>query len=238
MMSQRWFRHFRILFGLYISFLFIAILMDRATAEVVGPVVDLAAIAGMFAAFIWASGALRASAAIVIAASMAVILSLNPSYLRVVPGYITWFLVALSFVPKGEGTFVSKDSDWEMPSDVESAAVVVLGATVSFSGLTKLMSPVWRSGDAIGLMMSQSRFQMDLLGAIGPEARSLLTWTTVALELVGPLLLIFRRTRMVGWAALFSAFVGMLFLMKIYVVIAGMLLMLGFIFPACRQKAS
>lgn len=230
-MSAQEFRCFRIFYGLYLIFIFTALFSDRATAAALGPAVDMFCALGALSALIWATGFLRASAAFVIVISMAILLHLNSSYLRVIPGYISWMLIALSFVPKGEGRFSSASPGWLMPGDVQKSAVIVLGFTVFFSGVTKLMQTSWRSEDVLALMMSQARFRMDVLEQLGPIVRRVLSWLTIGSEILAPILLVFDRTRKIGWLGLATLFVGMLILMKIYVVIVGMILMLAFVYP-------
>lgn len=232
------FRYFRITYGFYLIFIFSALLSDRATAQVFGRIVDVSLLIGILGAVLWTTGWLRAFSAALCVMSIATVLHFNSSYMRVIPGYIVWMLVALSFVPKGEGRWRSSDPRWIMPRDVELAVLVVFGFTIFFSGITKLLQPSWRTEDVILQVMSHSRFQVELLEWMGSGTRKAFALSTIVLEIVAPLLLVFRLTRFYGWLGLCFLFFGMFLIMKIYVVTTGMLLILAFLYPLCRRTRS
>jgi len=89
----------------------------------------------------------------------------------------------------------------------------------SFSGLTKLLSPSWARGDAIGLIVSSPIGRDGALGhallALPAPWLAAMTWSVLLLELLSAPLALSRRVRPYLWGALLLMHVGLLLVLDI-----------------------
>lgn len=112
-----------------------------------------------------------------------------------------------------------------LPADVIASLWLVFTLAYSYSGYTKLVSPSWQSGQAVGWMLNGP------IGLDNPLARfvsglpdgmlHLATWGVVAIELLAPLAL-WLPVRRVWWALVLGMHLGLVCLVDIQDISWGM----------------
>jgi hypothetical protein len=141
------------------------------------------------------------------------VFTLNPAL-----PFIGFLLLTFPFLPRGVRS-------GPMPRDVWRTLWIVMAVGYTWSGITKLMSPSWVSGEALAHVLS------------GPLARDvpwvhwlaqsdltpLLTWGTLGLELLFVPLALSRRTRPWIWLAAVGLHVGILATVQFAELTLGML---------------
>lgn len=156
-------------------------------------------------------------------------LTLNPS----LPFLGFWFAIQAFTAPNPRGSVdrglarrrgVTQFVD-DLPGDVTAALWLVFTVAYSYSGYTKLVSPSWVSGQAVGWMLNGP------IGLDNPLARfvaglpepmlQLCTWGVVAVELLAPLAL-WTRIRPWWWLAALAMHVGLLALVDLQDISWGM----------------
>ena len=139
------------------------------------------------------------------------VFTLNPA----VP-FIGFLLLALVATP-GRGA---------MPRDVWRVITLVLAVGYTWSGFTKLDSPSWRSGEALGLVLGGPLARdvpwVEALRS-APGVLRVLTWSTLALELLALPLAASRRLRPYAWLALVGLHLGILATVQFAELTLGML---------------
>lgn len=141
------------------------------------------------------------------------VFTLNPAL-----PFIGFLLLTFPFLPRGVRSGA-------MPRDVWRVIWIVMAVGYTWSGVTKLMSPSWVSGDALTHVLS------------GPLARDvpwvhwlaqsdltrLMTWGTLGLELLFVPLALWRRTRPWIWLAAVGLHIGILATVQFAELTLGML---------------
>jgi hypothetical protein len=160
----------------------------------------------------------------------------SPLLLTVASPFVGWLLLATVLVPPGEPLrpFARpRPGGGRVPKAVLVAGWVVLAAGYGLSGMDKLASAGWRSGDALRLAVELPYARETgarIVSALGRTPDRLLTWTGLAVELAFPVLAIARVTRPVAWASGAALQLGLLALFAFPGLTAGMLLMHVFLF--------
>jgi predicted DCC family thiol-disulfide oxidoreductase YuxK len=155
---------------------------------------------------------------------LACLFARNPLIANPALPFIGWMLLAHLFVPTAPWGSVKalRRADpaggWAMPQPIVVAAWIVLALTYSYSGYTKLLSPSWVSGDAIGYVLqnplARDYFLRDLFLALPAFALPALTWAILIIELLFAPLSLVPRLRPVLWIAMAIIQLGFLFLLN------------------------
>ncbi len=182
-----------------------------ALADTPGFVVGLI-VAGGIASFAFACGYYDKLAALFLWYVLACLFARNPLIANPALPYVGWMLLAHLVVPSlprgplAEATR-STPATWEMPRPLFTAAWIVLALAYSYSGYTKLLSPSWVSGDAIGYVLqnplARDYFLRDWFLALPDGALPALTWSVMGIEL-----LFARASRRSDWQVRLLSFAG------------------------------
>lgn len=231
---------FRTLFGLFAAVMVGSLLFDRSLFVAFGLPSQVAMVAGTFSAAMWALCYWRKAFAVMFIFCLATIVETNPSALRVMPGYVGWVFFMSLFVPAGEGCWIRKRAaaaEWKFPLEVQLAVVMVLATSFTFSGVTKVLSPFWREGKAISIFAANPRFNwnIEFIQNVDPYLSLMLSYAAVFVEVFFLPLYLWSKTRRLAWGSLVGLFVGILILMRIYLVATGVLLLLIILYQPGRR---
>lgn len=231
-MSPWQFTFFRILFGSYLTVHFIQLIpwggelfgahglmpdpslnpahgifpnpldLPLADGSITAILVVLAALSVLFTAGLW-----RKPIAILLWFGFTALFHRNNLISNPSIPYVGLLLILSTLVPTGEpwsrGT---RRSDWAMPVWVFRTAWILMAAGYSFSGFTKLSSPSWVDGSAMQHLLenplSRPGWIRDLMLALPDGFLSLLTWGTLAAELLFLPLALWSRSRPWIWLAM------------------------------------
>jgi hypothetical protein len=143
--------------------------------------------------------------------------------------YIGLLLLLSAIVPTGEALDSTRAShSWRFPAMVYWTAWILMAAGYSFSGWMKLQSPSWIDGSALFYVLHNPLARCgvirDLLLALPAPSLRLLTWGSLAAELLFLPLSLWRRTRIIAWCALVGMNVGILFAVNFADLTVGMLI--------------
>lgn len=148
--------------------------------------------------------------------------------------YVGMLLLLSMIVPIGEPFSLRwKREKWVFPGGVYWTAWTLLALGYGFSGWMKLQSPSWLDGSALGHVLNNPLARPGLARETMlqfPIGLQLLTWATLALELLFLPLSFHRAGRLVVWAAMCSLHLGILLLVDFADLSAGMLMVHLFIF--------
>ncbi len=114
-----------------------------------------------------------------------------------------------------------------IPRDLWGVAWAVAAIAYSYSGVTKMFSPGWISGDALYLILSGPLARPGFLAETliqWPVALKFLTWGTLALEGLFAAFALFRRGRAVSWLMMVGLHPGILCTIQFAELSIGMLL--------------
>ena len=159
-------------------------------------------------------------------------LIINPSL-----AYVGMLLLLSVIVPAGEpfSATGAKKETWTFPAGTYWAAWTLLAVGYAFSGWTKLQSPSWLDGSALEHVLNNPLARPGFARDAMlrfPNALQLLTCATLALELLF-LPLSFQRTlRLLAWSAMCSLHVGILLVVDFADLSIGMLMVHLFTFDA------
>ncbi len=148
--------------------------------------------------------------------------------------YVGMLLLLSIIVPTGEPlSFCRKHDNWTFPVGVYWTAWTLLALGYAFSGWTKLQSPSWVDGSGLAHVLNnplaRPGWARDAMLQF-PDALQLLTWVTLALELLFLPLSFHRVGRLVGWATMCSLHIGIVLLIDFADLSAGMLMVHLFTF--------
>jgi len=150
--------------------------------------------------------------------------------------FIGWLLLANALVPTGEPLCFRRkiSSSWYMPSVLFYGAWLITGLAYLASGIDKLGSPSWVDGSALYHLLhnplARDWFLRDLLLTFPSGLISLLTWLTLALEIVFCVLCIFRKTRFWAWILIMLMHLGILSVVSFADLTFGMMMVHFFTF--------
>ena len=235
--SAKYFDFYRTGLGLFLFILFLCLSFDRSLQIIYGNIYYLSIVLACIASLFFALNIKRHLASLFILICLAHITIVNPAALRVITGYIGWFMVFSLFVPCSEGSFIRKkdaDPNWEIKREYFYSLVLVFGVSFFYSGLFKLSIGYWAesmsfhifSQDVRSAWMAE-RFPAWLLQIIEFGFNKL----TIPLELFFLPLYLFKPTRKATWWLSLLFFIGIFFVMNIYFVASGMILFLIAIYP-------
>ena len=153
--------------------------------------------------------------------------------------FIGWMLLAYALIPplsnRKEMPSSSEDSPpWKMPTDIFTAAWILMALAYSYSGYCKLVSPSWMDGTALQHVLSnplaRDTVLRNLLLALPMWSLKAATWAALFLELTFAPLALIRWLRPFPWLAMVSLHVGLLVLVNFSDLTIGMLLLHFFTF--------
>lgn len=117
--------------------------------------------------------------------------------------------------------------DGGVPRDLWRVAWIVAAVAYSWSGLTKLVSPSWVEGEALGLILTGPLARptpwVAALAAL-PWLTRALTWGTLLMETLYAPLALWRRGRPVAWLGMVGLHVGIVCTIQFAELSLGMLL--------------
>lgn len=120
--------------------------------------------------------------------------------------YVGLLLVLCAIVPTGKS--------WTMPQWIPRCAWILLAVGYTFSGVTKLGSPSWIDGTAIARLLDNPLARpgifRDALLAMPEIIPHLLTWGTLALEILFAPLTLCRPIRRWAWLAMVCMHLGII----------------------------
>jgi hypothetical protein len=217
---------------------------DRAAPfpSVLGILVSEGSLVGFFIvliglALIYAAGIERRASAVLLWYGLTCLVSRSPHLLLPHDGYVGWLLLATALVPGREPFRVGRGGgDFRMPAMIYGGAWTIVALAYSVSGIFKLASPSWRSGEAL-------RFVLECpFARLGWPRSALLaapdwllhgaTWGALALELFFVPMCLNRSTRQAAWAAMVAMHLVTLLVLDIASVSVAMLLVHLFIVEA------
>jgi predicted DCC family thiol-disulfide oxidoreductase YuxK len=161
--------------------------------------------------------------------------------------FVGWLLLAHACIPgKPYGAWsargrVDPGGGWRMPDGIFRAAWIVMAVGYSYSGFTKLVSPSWRAGTAIALVLenplARSITLRTLLLTFPGWVGRLATWGALALELCAAPLALFARARPWLWLALLGMHFSLMVLIDFADLSLGMVMLHGFTFDPAWVRA-
>ena len=148
----------------------------------------------------------------------ACLLGRNPLILNPGIPFVGWMLLFCVALPSGENlSFDAKNrkiqTPWFIPSPFIVVAWIVMAVGYSYSGIMKLDSPSWIDGSALLYVLESPLARPTLLRTWLtqlPLFLTLLTWSTLALEIAVAPLALWPRARPYLWFALVSLHFGIL----------------------------
>ncbi len=232
---------FRTLFGFFAVLMVGSLLLDRSLLPAFGWMSQVAMVVGSVSALSWALNWRRKLAATFFLVCLAIIVETNQSALRVMPGYAGWIFFMSLFVDDGEGCRLRRapaNAGWTMPKEVQLATMVVLAGTFTYSGITKALNSFWIEGRAIEVFASNPRlnWNFDFVKNMNPWISAALTYATLIVEVLFLPLYLLRRTRRLAWFSLVGLFLGILLVMRIYLVAIGILTLLIILYEPRSTK--
>lgn len=199
-------------------------------------------ISGIISTLLFALNVKRKWTAVIVIAVMITVNRLNPFAIKVVHGYVSWILFATLFIPEGEGSILLKRksvSEWSMPESVQLALTIIITFSISYSGISKFLSPLWRSGEALDLFMQNPRFNWQLSEYLQqtPWFGKIATHLVWISEILFFPFYFFKKTRFIAWVGGMILIAAFFSLMHIYVVSMMMLIILSFLYPPQEHNA-
>jgi hypothetical protein len=157
--------------------------------------------------------------------------------------YVGLLLLLTTLVPLGEGFQRPVNGrNWEFPPMVFWTAWILLAAGYSFSGWMKLHSPSWIDGSALYHVMNnplaRPGLARDLLLKIPRNSLRLLTWLSLAGEVLCLPLSLHRTTRILAWSFLAVMNLTILLVINFSDLTIGMLMIHLFTFDRRWLKKS
>ena len=185
-------------------------------------------------ALIFALGIERRLSAVVLWYGWACLVSRSSHLLLPQDGYVGWLLLASCLVPGREPLCLGRRSgQFRMPAGIYWGAWWVVAVAYSVSGIFKLASPSWRSGEALRFVLecpfARLGWPRDALLATPKWVLEAATWGTLGLELLFAPLCLNRWTRLAAWSAMVAVHLAILLVVDIASVSAAMLLVHCFI---------
>jgi len=258
--SARQFGVFRILFGLYLSWHFAALipyavelfsdigilgaegahpfigswpnpLFLQGSHHWVTPLLGAAVVASLS----FTLGFLRRSSALFLCVVLGSFFTANPLIVNPCLGYVGMLLLLCAVIPAGEGYGLSKQtSSWQMPLIASFTVWFLLATGYSFSGYLKLGSPSWLDGSALQHVLASPLARPGLLRemVLGlPDIMlQFMTWGVLLLELLFVPLALFKKTRFWAWSLMLLMHLGIMTMVDLADLSMGMVMVHLFTF--------
>lgn len=129
---------------------------------------------------------------------------------------VGWLLLACSLIPTGEPWALGKkqNQNWEMPRVLFWGAWAIMAVGYTVSGLHKLGSPSWVDGSAILRLLenplARDNFLREFLLHQTPWVTKIMTYASLAMEILFLPLALFSKTRPWIWLAMVGMHLGIL----------------------------
>lgn len=154
----------------------------------------------------------------------------NPSL-----SYVGLLLILTLLIPGGEPwSRGPRNAAWQMPKWVFRTAWILMAAGYSFSGFTKLYSASWIDGSALHYLLdnplARPGWMRDAMLRLPDGLLSLMTWGTLAAELLFAPLSLWSRSRPWIWLTLVSLHIGIIAVIDFADLSLGMLMLHLFTF--------
>jgi hypothetical protein len=158
---------------------------------------------------------------------LCLIMNENQSILRVVPGFIGYFLIFLLLnSSNSKFPFLARKNTPELSHVLSKIFVLTIAFSFTYSGISKLFSPAWLSGNALVASINNPRYDSNAMSLISskPSFLTFLNYCIIVGELAFFPLFLFKKTRGYSIALLLILFISLFFFMKIKIVIGIMLI--------------
>lgn len=139
---------------------------------------------GLFCALAFSLNFFRKIAAILILGLLAYSIFLSPFSMRVIPGYLGFYLIYTLFIPSNEGRWVAKNTSWVADHSLHVTFILIIAFSFTYSGITKLNNPNWIDGTALSLMKDNPRFYFPFEILRNDSLLKIATWGILLLELL------------------------------------------------------
>lgn len=202
--------------------------------------VSLLLVAGAALGVLFAVGFWDRAAAVGMAYLLACLFGRNPLIANPALPFVGWMLLAHAMLPAAPyGSLSARGrsdpgSGWHMPEPIYVAAWVVMAVAYSYSGYTKLVSPSWVDGSALGRILENPLARptalRELMLALPPVFLQLATWGGLLLELSYLPLALSRRARPWIWALMVLMHLGLMAIVDFADLTLGMLFLHAFTF--------
>ena len=192
------------------------------------------------ASLLFAIGLYDRAAAIALWYALACLFGRNPLIANPSLPYVGLLLLAHACLPRAPyGSFerrgqIDPGGGWRAPQEIYLVVWILMALGYSYSGYTKLISPSWVDGTAIGRVLDNPLARpgalRDALLALPPAFLRSATWGTLALELLFAPLVLSRKLRPWLWAATLAMHIGLIALIDFADLSLGMVMLHLFTF--------
>ncbi|WP_018969279.1 DCC1-like thiol-disulfide oxidoreductase family protein [Rubritalea marina] len=175
-------------------------------------------------------GRLRKTAAFYLWYLSTCLFTANPLISNPSQAYTGLLLIFLTLIPHGETWVLNRpeSADWHFPSTIKKTAWLLLAIGYSFSGILKLSSPSWCDGSALAFVLENPLARpnglRELMLSFPPVFLMLLTWFTLALEILFLPLALIKQARPWLWLATVAMHIGIMCVIDFADLSCGMLL--------------
>ena len=151
--------------------------------------------------------------------------------------YVGLLLVLCALLPPGDRlslrSIFQRDRDnlqipWRFPGLIYWAAWILLAAGYTFSGITKLSSPSWVNGEAMGLLLENPLARegvfLQVARLLPAQMLKLMTWGALGLEVVFLFASLSRLARLWLWTAMICMHLGIVLVIDFADLTLGMLM--------------
>lgn len=155
--------------------------------------------------------------------------------------YVGLLLILTLLVPGGEPwSRGPRNAGWAMPKWIFRTAWILMAVGYTFSGITKLPSRSWTDGSAMQFLLenplARPGFIRDAMLALPEGVLKLMTWGTLAVELLFVPLALWSRSRPWVWLALVLMHIGIIAVVDFADLSLGMLMIHLFTFDPAWLK--
>jgi len=192
------------------------------------------------ASLLFAIGLYDRATAIALWYTLACLFGRNPLIANPSLPYVGLLLLAHACLPRAPyGSFerrgqIDPGGGWRAPQEIYLAVWILMVLGYSYSGYTKLISPSWVDGTALGRVLdnplARPGAMRDALLALPPAFLSAATWGALALELLFAPLALSRKLRPWLWAATLAMHLGLIALIDFADLSLGMVMLHLFTF--------
>ncbi len=172
------------------------------------------------ASLLFAIGLYDRAAAIALWYVMACLFGRNPLIVNPSLPYVGLLLLAHACLPRAPyGSLerrgqIDPGGGWRAPQEIYLVVWILMALGYSYSGYTKLISPSWVDGTALGRVLDNPLARpgalRDALLALPPAFLQAATWGALALELLFAPLALSRKLRPWLWAAMLAMHLGLI----------------------------
>ncbi|MGB0744640.1 MAG: DCC1-like thiol-disulfide oxidoreductase family protein [Opitutales bacterium] len=191
---------------------------------------------GVLASIAFLLGWRRKLAALVLLYIWASLFCRNPLIANPSLAYVGLMLLLSTFIPNAEAlrSGKGKEEKWFYPAGAYWTAWLLLAIGYTFSGLIKLQSPSWLNGTALIHLvenpLARPGVLRDLLLSLPDGALYMMTWVSLAGEILFLPLSIWKRGRLFVWTLMLGMHLGIILVVDFADLTAAMVLIHLFVF--------